>query len=305
MAELKLGIDLSFVRKRWTEPEDWAKLVKDLGVKYVEFCSDLLDPLLVPEPDRSEIARQTKEEFEKEGITIVVYYTGVITHCLNLLSHPRPEVRKEGIRWCEEALRLATKIGAWGIGGHFDTIPFKDWKDPERKKAAVENLIHSFQSLSRMAKEEGHKFILWEQMYTPSEVPYTLAEADEIYERVNKGASLPVYLTIDVGHTCCQNYPHREEDRNPYNWLEKFASLSPVIHLQQTDEKGTHHWPFTEECNKKGVIEGEKVLAAIEKSGSKENYLILEIFHSLANNEKQILSDLKKSVEYWRKYIKE
>ena len=42
---------------------------------------------------------------------------------------------------------------------------------------------------------------------------------------------------------------------------------------------------------------------AIEKSGSKENYLILEIFHSLAANEKQLLKDLRDSVKFWRKYI--
>jgi sugar phosphate isomerase/epimerase len=301
-----LAINMCFLRKRWVQPEEWAQLIADeLGLKYAEFTSDLLDPFFVPEPARSRIAERTRTAFAERGIKIIDYYTGVITHCLNLLSHPEPQIRETGMKWCREAILLAEKIGADGIGGHFDTIVDAECRDPKRRAERIDGVIRSFQSLSRDAKEHGLKFLLWEQMYTPSEASYTIAEAKDIYERVNEDAAVPIYLTIDVGHACNLHYPHSEEDLDPYRWLEKFAHISPVIHLQQTDEKVSHHWPFTDHYNKIGIIHPEKVLEAIEKSGSERNYLVFEIFHSLGATEETVLDNLKRSVAYWRRWVAE
>ncbi len=142
-----------------------------------------------------------------------------------------------------------------------------------------------------------------EQMYVPSEKPYTLDEAQEYYDKFNKDSAVPVYLTVDVGHACCHNFPHSDKDTDPYEWLRRFAKVSPVIHLQQTNAKESHHWPFTKIHNQLGIINPDKVIEAIEASGSKENYLMLEIFHPLSASEKQIISDLSESVQYWRKYV--
>ena len=120
---------------------------------------------------------------------------------------------------------------------------------------------------------------------------------------MNEGAAVPIYLTVDVGHMCNLHYPHAEEDLDPYLWLEKFAHRSPVIHIQQTDGKVSHHWPFTDEYNKMGIIHPERVLEAIEKSGSTMNYLMFEIFHSLGQTEETILDDLRRSIEYWRTWV--
>jgi len=304
VAKTVLAINMCFLRKRWTEPEEWASIIDEqLGLKFAEFSSDLLDPFFVPEPVRSRIAEKTREAFESRGITLVDYYTGLITHCLNLLSHPEPAVRDNGMKWCREAIRLADAMGAGGLGGHFDTIVHADCLDPKRRAEKIDDVIASFRSLSHDAKKHRLKFLLWEQMYTPNEAPHTIAEAEDIYQRVNDGAAVPIYLTVDVGHMCNLHYPHSEEDLDPYLWLEKFAHVSPVIHIQQTDGKASHHWPFTDEHNRVGIIHPERVLEAIEKSGSKMNYLMFEIFHSLGITEETILDDLKRSVEYWRRWV--
>jgi len=306
VAKTILAVNMCFLRKRWAEPEEWAEIIDEkLGLRYAEFCSDLLDPFFVPEPTRTQIARKTKMAFESRGITIVAYYTGVITHCLNLLSHPHLTVRNRGMEWCQKAILLAAAMGAGAVGGHFDTIVHSDCLDPKRRPARINDVIRSFQSLSHDAKRHGLNFLLWEQMYTPSEAPYTIAEAEDIYERVNEGAAVPVYLTIDVGHMCNLHYPHSEDDLNPYLWLEKFAHISPVIHIQQTDGKMSHHWPFTDEYNREGIIQPGKVLKAIEKSGSQRNYLTFEIFHSLGQTEEMVIDDIKRSIDYWRKWVTE
>jgi len=47
-------------------------------------------------------------------------------------------------------------------------------------------------------------------------------------------------------------------------------------------------------------------MEAIETSGAEEVVLLLEISHrERYPTEYQVIDDLKKSVEYWRKYIKE
>ena len=169
MAKPILAINMCFLRKRWAEPEEWAEIIdQQLGLKYVEFSSDLLDPFFVPEPARSRIAGETRKAFESRGIAVVDYYTGVITHCSNLLSHPDSAVRERGMEWCRRAIILAEQIGAGGVGGHFDTIVYPECLEPKRRAARIDGVIRSFQSLSRDAKEHGLKFLLWEQMYTPT-----------------------------------------------------------------------------------------------------------------------------------------
>jgi hypothetical protein len=92
-------------------------------------------------------------------------------------------------------------------------------------------------------------------------------------------------------------YPYlfaRQEDSDVYNWLERLACYSPIIHMQQTDGKSSLHSPFTEECNQDGIISAEKVLRAIKASYKAETrkdmppkvediYLTLEIFSPTAD----------------------
>jgi len=301
--KLHLGINLAFVRKRWPQPREWLWAINKLGVKYVEFCSDLLDPILISEPVRSEVARKTVKEAEEDGIIIYDYYTGLIPHCLNMLGDARPGVRQEGQKWCEEAIKVAKMLGAKALGGHFDHIAYRNLIRPRENIFLEQCILKSFQHLALAAKNEGLEFLMVEQMYAPSEKPYTIDDAEIYYKRLNESSALPIYLTIDVGHVCSINYPHLDKDLDPYEWLRKFAHLSPVIHLQQTNGKESQHWPFTKMYNQIGIINPEKVIAAIEESGSKENYLMLEIFHPLTANEKQIMKDLTETVKYWRKYV--
>lgn len=105
------------------------------------------------------------------------------------------------------------------------------------------------------------------------------------------------------------------EDGNPYSWLEQLGCYSPIVHLQQTSGKASSHWPFTEEFNQKGIIEGDKVLKAIKYAYDcgfyqeglpekcKDIYLTIEMFSATADMNHDILRKLKESVGYWRRYV--
>ncbi len=105
-----------------------------------------------------------------------------------------------------------------------------------------------------------------------------------------------------------------EEDCDTYQWLEKLGGYSPIIHLQQTNGRQSAHLPFTENNNASGKIDGEKVLRALktfysrpQEEGMPENcgdiYLTLEIFAGTGAYNRELLSDLKESASYWRKFI--
>ncbi len=304
MSEYSLGVDICFGKKRWPEAKHWSKIVKEeLGLKLVEFDSDYLDPLFVSAPARFQIADETREIVEANNIQMHSYFTGTMTHCVNLLSHPDKRVRKDGYRWVEEAIHLATHLGVKGIGGHFDTIATPDWQNSKRYRFFINNIVESLISLSRVAKKENHQFMLLEQMYSPSEVPYTIEQARWLFSLINEGADVPVLPVIDIGHACSQNFSPDKEQNDPYVWLDSLGRQAPVIHLHQTTLKESCHWPFTREYNKMGIIHPEKVLEALENSGVRETNLILEIFFPLGCSDKQVIKDMVESVEYWRRYL--
>jgi hypothetical protein len=83
-------------------------------------------------------------------------------------------------------------------------------------------------------------------------------------------------------------------------WLRALGSRSPVVHLQQNDGKSDSHSPFTDEQNEAGVVQAPAVIKALEESGATETTLLLEVIHSFECPEERVLSDLEKSVAYWR-----
>ncbi len=308
MAHFQLGIDLSFAVKRWPEPEIWIDIVRNqLGIKHLEYDSDFLDPLYLRESSWRPAAEQTRKLAEAAGLEIHNYFTGEMTHCVNLLSHPCPDFRRDGMIWCEKALEVTSALGAKGLGGHFDTISSADLANPKRYQERVNDLVESARYLARRAAAAGHHFLLWEQIYAPSEIPYTLDQTNDFFTRINTDdpGAVPVELVIDLGHMCCQNFVHTEADTDPYLWLKRFGSITRVVHLQQCTGMNSPHWPFTPEYNARGIVEPQRVLDTLGESGADHVLLCFEIFFSLAQNDTQVLDALKYSTDYWRKFIQE
>ena len=304
MTVLHLGTDLSFALKIWPEPERWIKLIKEnLGLNIIEFNSDFLDPLYYKPENYIIIAREIRQICEINNMFIHNYFTGMMTHCVNFLTHPDSRLGESGMTWCKGAIDIASELGAKGLGSHYNNIPFSVRENQRRYNKMVDQLIESIIQLSIYSKEKNLEFLLWEQMYAPSEIPYRINQASDLFKRVNARSLVPIKMTIDLGHSCCHAFKHDENDINPYRWIETFGHMTEVIHLQQTDNTVSAHWPFTNEYNKNGIIYPPKVLESIEKSGAKEIFLIFEIFFPLNYSEERVLSEMQESVDYWRKYL--
>ncbi|NOZ28061.1 MAG: TIM barrel protein [Chloroflexi bacterium] len=322
--KLDIGINGAFLTRRWEEPENWLRLTAELGYPYLEFCGDVIDPFF--SGDRAyqlRAAEAARRAAERYGVTICDYYTGVATHRFHGLSHSDPSVRARMREWIVQAMDITLALGATRLGGHWDALSVEVLSDSARTQEALERLYDTFQGLCEIAAQKGLTALYNEQMYIPSEVPWTIEQAFQYLEAVN-GAPLstprvPLYLTIDVGHQAGMHYGATGDDLDYTAWLRALAPVSEVIHLQQTTPDGSHHWPFTEEYNERGHIEIQKVLEAMEwghrhwsenrLSGImqpvEQHFLIAEIIPGSTVTEERLLRELKESAQYLRQFVPE
>ncbi|MDR1353410.1 MAG: sugar phosphate isomerase/epimerase, partial [Treponema sp.] len=256
----RLGINLGFAINRYIEPEVWTKIVsKDLGLKYVQFVADLLNPYW-PESYIKDQIRRIKTSVKEYGIVIESLFSSAYTR-VNHLLHPDAEARKFWLDWFKRFLDTGAEFGAKNAGAHFGIMTFDTYDDPDKRKFILDQGVKGWQDLSFYAKEKGYECLIFEPMSVPREMANTVEETRQLMDMVNAHSGVPLKVCLDVGHA-----PHPSQ-RDPYPWIEQLAADSPVIHLQQTVLHKSNHAPFTAEQNKTGIITREKVMEAVKKGG--------------------------------------
>ena len=305
MTKLKLGIHTGFATNRFPEPEVWSRIVgEELGLKYVQFAIDLLNPFL-PKIVIDREVEKIKKYTKKYNLKIDTAFGSTFSR-INHLMHPDALQRKVWFNWIKRWFKISADLGARGCGLHFGIISVEDFANERRRKFLIEEAISSWRKLARFGAKLGLEFVLFEPMSIQREVPCTIDSTKSLLERVNEdGLPIPIRLCLDVDHRNSASSDPRDGD--PYAWLRELAQFSPVIHMKQSAKDNTgHQWPFTKEYNKRGIITPPKVIEAINASGAKEVVLLFEISHRERYPiESRVIDDLKESVEYWRKYIKE
>ncbi|UCH33187.1 MAG: TIM barrel protein [Armatimonadota bacterium] len=316
---LDIGINGAFLTRRWEEPDNFMRLTREVGFAYHEFCGDVLDPFFSGDREyQLTAAREIGDAAARHGVTITDIYTGVATHRFHGLSHNNAAVRERMKQWILDCMDLALAMGTDRIGGHWDAFSIETLSDPARTEWAFRNNYQTFRELSAAAAKKGIAAIYNEQMYIPSEIPWTLDQAREFLVEVNRDRpGAPVYLTIDVGHQAGEHYGLSGPDTDYVAWVERFGAFAEIIHLQQTTREASHHWPFTPEYNERGHVRIEKVLAAIERSHKEaassavadvlapveHTYLIGEIIPGSTKTEEKLLDELAESARHLRRFV--
>lgn len=296
--DLKLGINMGFANNKYPEPHVWTKIVaEEIGVKYVQFVADLLNAFL-PDDILEEQVEQIAENTEKYGLQITSTFLSSFTR-VNHFMNPDAKQRKLWLSWFKKFASISARMGAKMTGGHPGILTFHDYDDPLRREAVTAEGIKHWQELSWYCRDLGMTCMIFEPMSIPREFANTVEETKELLDRLNDGAGIPFKLCLDPGHA-----PH-PSDRDPYRWIRELGSVSPIIHLQQTEAGHSRHWPFTSAYNEIGIIHPEKVIEALEASGATEAELVFEIYHREAwSSEFTIIQDHRESVEYWRKFVR-
>jgi sugar phosphate isomerase/epimerase len=295
----RLGINLGFAVNKYIEPEVWARIVReDLGLKYVQFAADLLNPFW-PKEYAADQVRRIKAAAGEYGIVIESLFTSAFTR-VNHFLNPDAEARKFWLDWFRRFLDIGAELGTKNAGSHFGIMTFDTYNNEDKRKFILDEGVRAWQELSFYAKEKGYDCLIFEPMSVPREMANTVEETLELLDRVNARCGVPLRVCLDVGHA-----PHPSQ-RDPYPWIERLAALSPVIHLQQTVLNKSNHAPFTAEHNGSGIIRREKVMEAVRKAGCTDALFAFEISHREHwDADFRIIQDLKESAAYFRPLIPE
>jgi sugar phosphate isomerase/epimerase len=370
-----LAIDNCFAYKRWTAPSEWISMIGELGVQCIEASADTdADPLYSGPAHMTDWRRGVKAASARYGPRVVNIYSGHGTYSTLGLGHPDQRVRDVMHRkWIEPMMDAAADLGA-GLGFFCHAFPQATLESPRLFAEAKDRLYDSLAEIAAYGARKKLECVGVEQMYSPHQIPWTIAGARELLQEVWRRRRVPFYLTVDTGHSggqrsflrpssaalakilarrpadvpydlwlgaseaytalesvmkagngsnnesldvvrgAMQRHPYMFSspvDSDPYQWLSNLGCYSPIIHLQQVTGTSSAHEPFIPELNARGSINARKVLEAINLSYAARDvqglppkcdtlYLTLEIFAGAAALPRQLLHQIRASVEYWR-----
>lgn len=311
---LETAVNGAFLTRRWEEPENWMRLTREVGFRNHSFCADVLDPFFSGDREyQIATALEVREAAARHGVTICDVYTGVATHRFHGLSHSNESCRRRMMEWIAQCSELAVTMGAPRLGGHWDALSCEVLADEARTREALKRLYGIFRELAVVASDRGLSALYNEQMYIPSEVPWTLAQAEEFLLEVNRGTNgVPVRLTLDVGHQAGMHYGLSGADLDYVEWVRRFGAFTELVHIQQTTLEHSAHWPFTPEYNARGHIRVEAVIEALEWSHAHASespvaevldpvetcYLVAEIIPGSTKVEDVLLGELSQTAAH-------
>jgi hypothetical protein len=295
-----LGFDLNCFTNRYVEPEAWTDFVAFCGVRCVAFSFDLIDFMLPWQVQQCLVAR-TVGCCRAKGIRIKCAFGGH-NHHQNYLGHPDDFVAAAYEDFYRRMADLSAALGSEGFGTCFAITTTRVHRNAQRRAEIISRAIEAFHRLAEYGKQAGLKYLLYETTSTPRETGATFAENDELLARLASMA-IPMRLCLDVGHRNQETAGALESD--PYAWIRKYACVSPLIHIQQCNGEGSHHWPFIDRCNAEGDITPPQVLQAVADSGSSHEILLaLEVRHrAYYPDEYKVEENLRASVAYWRQWV--
>jgi D-erythrulose 1-phosphate 3-epimerase len=278
------------------QPERWAGLVRDdLGLDLVQHSLDLVD-LDLSLADVAGQADPLRAACTANGLTLHSTFTGLAAYSSNLLLHPDPAARHRARAWYRRVISFTAAAGAGSAGGHLGAYSVHDWRDPIRRRELWSELGETLADLAGYARKEGLSGLMAENLAAARE-PSTMRMLSSLLTEGDE-AHVPVTLCLDVGHQCVPGTSG--QDRDPYAWLEQMGAAATVVQLQQTDGIADHHWPFTPETNAVGIIDAQKALAALDRSGATDIALVLEVIPAFEQDDDQALAEIRKSADYWR-----
>jgi sugar phosphate isomerase/epimerase len=297
----RLGINTGFAVNRFSEPEEWVRIIGDeLGLRVVQLTADMLNVDL-PASVVSRHISQINKLCQRYQVQITSTFTGAFTR-VNHLAHPDPEIRAHWVKWFKKFADLSVEVGATSMGSHFGIFTDRDDKDLARRKVRRSENIAAWHEIAEYSRARGLKMLTWEPMSISREQGETLAETRRLQNDVNDGAPLPFRICLDVDHGNVMSGDPLDTD--PYAWLNEFATESPHIHLKQSYANKGGHWPFTYDHNKNGRIVPKKVIDVLLENEVQEVDLLLELsFREREPIDSTVIDVLKQSVAYWRSVV--
>ena len=205
--KIYLGIDNCFASKRWVRPAEWLKLIRSLGLRYIEASADTeCDPLYMGPAFTRDWIMAVQRGCEEMDMVVKNLYSGHGTYATCGISHYDGRVvRRFRDGWMKAQMDTARALGAgFGFFAHgFEELLLQD---DARYEEALDRLCDVLADLARYAKKIGMAYVGLEQMYSPHQPPWTIAGTKRLLREVYARAEAPFYITADLGHMNGQQY---------------------------------------------------------------------------------------------------
>lgn len=203
---IHLAMDNSFAAKRWTKPEEWTAIIKNIGIECIEASADTeADPFYCGETYLNEWIEEVLKACSSNKVRVVNFFTGYTSYRTIGLAHPDERIRTRIVNdWLGVVARVAAKVKA-GVGFYIHAFPESVLFDPKAYRETTDRLYDTLAEVARLAKDAGDVPVILEQMYTPHQIPWTIAGTLEYLEEVTRRANIPVYVALDTGHQTGQH----------------------------------------------------------------------------------------------------
>jgi len=205
--KLYLAIDNCFASKRWTEPDDWARVIKNLGISYVEASADNeCDPLYSGSEYLCDWARLVSDLPKKHRLKVANLYSGHGTYATLGLAHTDKRIRdRMQYDWLMPMMNIASEADC-GIGFFCHAFSQAVLQDSSKYEQSKDDLYKRLSELSSYwSTKSRYNMISVEQMYTPHQIPWTVNGSLEMIKEIYAKENKPCYITIDTGHQSGQH----------------------------------------------------------------------------------------------------
>ncbi len=298
----RLSVNTNPFVNRYAEPAELVRTIAgEVGLGYIQLTHEFTDPLW-PAALRRKLIVEMSRAAEAEGVKVTSMMTGPSGR-LNHFGHPEPEARAASVDWFKRLAEVSADLGCPAIGTQFAILTFRDYDDRDRREARTLHILDCWRQLGEHARALGLTFLFWEPMSVGRELGHTLAECQRLQDRIDTaGLPLPLLPMVDIDHGDVSSPDPADID--PYAWVRKFATRSPIIHIKQSSRNKGGHWPFTEDYNRDGRVVPAEVIEALEESGSLNNELCLEVsFREREPTDRAVVGALRESVDHWRPFV--
>jgi sugar phosphate isomerase/epimerase len=286
MAAMKLGVNLCFAIKRWIDPGELAKIVRDdLGLDYVQYTWDLTDPWW-PQAVRDKLAAAYAKAFREAGLKVESTFGGLASYTYSHFLAPSEELRRLGYEHLRRAIDMTAAMEAPAAGMPFGSFSASDAKNPARREEIYKIARDYWIELAEHAKRQGLSKLMVEPVPLGTEFPSSARDALRLMRDLDGKTAVPVRLLVDWGHALFKPLFGDEADMD--FWMATCGDYIDAYHIQQTDGLLDRHWNFTQD----GIVTPERLQAYWEAHDLKDETFFSEIIYPFEATDEFVLADM-------------